>query len=224
MSDWDRSWIHELGGGGWGCGQLQHYTDRPDNAAVNRHGQLVITARREPDVELVTSARLITKDRVQLRHGRVEARIKVPAGLGMWSAFWMLGTDIGQVGWPGCGEIDIMEHVGSDPTAVHGTIHGPGFAGLEHGIGRRFDARTDLTEAFHVYGVDWAPDRITWYLDGHPYSTLSPADTPGGAWPFTHDFYLLLNLAVGGDWPGNHTENPDLPRRMIIDRIRIDTS
>jgi beta-glucanase (GH16 family) len=180
----------------------------------------VITARREPDSEVVTSARLITKNRVHLRYGRIEARIKVPAGLGMWSAFWMLGTDIDHVGWPGCGEIDIMEHVGSQPTAVHGTIHGPGFAGLEHGLGRSFDSGVDLTEDFHVYGVDWAPDRITWHLDGLPYSTLTAADTPGGAWPFTHDFYLLLNLAVGGDWSGNNTEDPDLPRSMIIDWMR----
>jgi beta-glucanase (GH16 family) len=217
-------WAFELGGGGWGCGQLQTYTDHPDNTAINAYGQLEITARHSGYVGLVTSARMISKARLHLRYGRIEARIKVPSGLGMWPAFWLLGADIDTVGWPGCGEIDIMEWVGNDPTGVHGTIHGPGFAGLNHGIGRRYDSGVDLADDFHTYGVDWAVDRITWHLDGQPYSTLMPADTPQGRWPFTHDFYLLLNLAISGDWPGNRNDAPDLPATMTIDWIHAHNS
>lgn len=227
-----QTWTAELGAGGWGCGQLQWYTASASNAAIDADGRLAIVARRElglgpglgnvgaPPTDRVTSARLITKDRVTLRLGRVEARIKVPAGLGLWVAFWMLGSDIDDVGWPACGEIDIMECVGSQPATVHGTLHGPGFAGLKDGIGYAHDAGVDLSEDFHVYGVDWAADRITWLLDGTAYHSLTPRATPGERWPFTHDFYLLMNLAVGGDWPGNSTEEPRLPATMLVDWIR----
>ena len=213
------TWTAELGGGGWGDGQLQRYTDSPDNAAMDGDGRLAITARREPGGE-ITSARLVTRDAVSVRQGRVEARIRVPAGRGLWSAFWMLGTDIGEVGWPACGEIDVMEHVGSSPTSVHGTLHGPGYAGLGGGVGHARDAGVDLTEGFHVYGVDWSADRVTWLLDGRAYGTLTPGDVPG-PWPFDHDFYLLLNLAVGGDWPGNSAEDLVLPATMLVDWVRV---
>jgi beta-glucanase (GH16 family) len=123
-------------------------------------------------------------------------------------------------GWPDCGEIDIMEHAGSQPTAVHGTIHGPGFAGLEHGIGQEHDTGVPLADDFHVYGVEWRPNHITWYLDGRPYLTRTPADTPRNRWPFSDDFFLLVNLAVSGDWPGNRNDDPDLPAALIIDWIR----
>ena len=144
----------------------------------------------------------------------------MPAGPGLWSAFWMLGTDIDDVGWPACGEIDVMEHVGRTPSAVHGTLHGPGYAGLAGGIGHAHDAGTDLGAGFHVYGVDWSADRVTWLLDGRPYGTLTPRDVPG-PWPFDHDFYLLVNLAVGGDWPGNATAEPALPATMLVDWVRV---
>jgi beta-glucanase (GH16 family) len=224
-------WGAELGGGGWGCGQAQVYTTPPANASLDGDGHLAIVARRGMGGEdgasdaatsaVVTSARLVTKGRLHVRCGRAEARIKVPAGRGLWPAFQMLGADIDEVGWPACGEIDVMEVVGSQPTVVHGTLHGPGYAGLEHGVGRGHDAGVDLSADFHVYGVDWAPDRVTWRLDGVPYSTLSSEDVPGDRWPFTHAFYLLINLAVGGDWPGNACADPPLPATMLIDWVRI---
>jgi beta-glucanase (GH16 family) len=215
-----RHWRAELGDGGWGDDQLQRYTGDPANAALDGRGRLAITARRSA-AGAITSARLITKGLVAARHGRVEARIKVPAGRGMWPAFWLLGTDIDAVGWPRCGEIDVMEVVGSEPRTVHGTLHGPGHAGVGLGIGAAHDAGLDLTERFHVYAVDWAPGRITWSLDGAPYSTLGRADVPGGARVFEHDFFLLVNLAVGGSWPGNSTDDPPLPATMLIDWIRV---
>ena len=214
-----RWWTTELGPGDER--QLQTYTAPPANAALDGAGHLAIEARREPD-GTVTSARLITKDRVAVRHGRVEARMRVPDGRGVWPAFWMLGADIDEVGWPACGEIDVMEHVGSQPRTVHGTLHGPGYAGVEHGIGTASDAGVPLADDFHVYGVDWASGRITWTLDGEPYATLTPADVPD--WRFDHDFYLLLNLAIGGTWPGNDVDDPPLPATLLVDWVRVSTA
>lgn len=213
-------WSAEVGGGGWGCGQLQHYTNAPANAYVDDNGRLAIVARAEPD-GVVTSARLITKDRLTVRYGRIEARIRVPGGLGLWPAFWLLGSDIDDVGWPECGEIDVMEHVGSQPNVVHGTIHAPGYAGLVDGAGHGHDTGVDLAADFHVYGVEWTPDRIAWSVDGTTYNSLTPDDVPADTWPFRHDFYLLLNLAVGGDWPGNATDSPPLPGTLLVDWIRV---
>jgi beta-glucanase (GH16 family) len=209
-------WTAEVGPGG--DRELQTY--RAQNAALDGAGRLAITARREPDGAR-TSARLITKGAVALRHGRVEARIQVPAGRGMWPAFWMLGTDIDAVGWPECGEIDVMEVVGSEPRTVHGTLHGPGYAGVQHGIGTAHDTGEPLADGFHVYGVDWRPGRVTWLLDGEPYATLEPADVPAGAWRCENEFYLLLNLAIGGPWPGNAVEEPQLPASMLVDWVRV---
>lgn len=144
------------GGGGWGGAQLQHYTDDPPNAALDGQGRLAIVARQAGDV--VTSARLITKRLVAVRYGRVEARIKVPAGGGVWSAFWLLGNDIDTLGWPRCGEIDVMEFVGSQPRTVHGTLHCPGHAGVGCGLGTSRDAAVNLAADFHVYAVEWTAD------------------------------------------------------------------
>ena len=170
------AWVPELGPRG--AGELQRYTAA--NAALDGHGSLAIEARREPAGD-VTSARLVTKDRVHVRYGRIEARIKVPSGQGMWPAFWMLGADIDAVGWPACGEIDVMEYVGSRPTAVHATVHGPGHAGIEHGIGRR------TTPACHSPATSTST-RSTGARTGsrggstaRPYRTLDRADAPRGA-------------------------------------------
>jgi beta-glucanase (GH16 family) len=206
------AWTAELGGGGWGDEQLQTYTQ--ENAALDGHGCLAITARRD-----LTSARLITKGRVTARHGRVEARIRVPAGPGVWPAFWMLGADIDAVGWPACGEIDVMEVVGSEPRTVHATVHCPGHAGVGHGLGAAHTVARDLAEDFHVYAVDWTPDQITWRLDDVAYRTLARADVP--AWAFDGDMFLLLNLAIGGGWPGNELDPNSLPATMLVDWVRV---
>jgi beta-glucanase (GH16 family) len=132
---------------------------------------------------------LTTKDRVAFAYGLVQARIRLPEGRGIWPAFWMLGQNIEQVGWPACGEIDIMENFGKDPTLVHGTLHGPGYAGPD-GITAAHDARVALADDFHVYSIHWEPERIRWYLDDQCYSTLTPARLHDGRWVFDHDFYL----------------------------------
>jgi beta-glucanase (GH16 family) len=207
-------WSFETGGGGWGDEQLQTYTEA--NARLDGEGRLAITARREED-GTITSARLHTKGKVTARHARVEASIRVPAGGGLWPAFWMLGEDIDEVGWPACGEIDVMEHVGSEPHAVHGTIHLPGHAGVGRGLGAAHRAPEPLAGGFHVYGVEWTEERITWELDGKPWA----ARERGAAWPFDHDFHLLLNLAVGGRWPGNETDDPSLPATMLVEWVRV---
>lgn len=212
-------WSHELGAGGWGCEQIQHYTSSTSNAALTGDGNLAITARRETDGR-ITSARIITKHRVTARYGRVEARIKVPAEAGTWPAFWMLGHDIDEVGWPSCGEIDVMEYVAVDPCRVHGTLHGPGYSGLDGGAGSTRDLGFQLADAFHRYAVLWSPTAVQWLVDDQPYHQLTPADVPG-PWPFDHDFYLLLNLAVGGAWPGNASATPALPATMLVDWVEV---
>lgn len=214
-------WTHETGGGGWGDRQLQVYTDAPTNAALDGAGHLAITARREAE-GTITSARLTTRDRFTTTYGRVEARLKVPGACGTWPAFWMLGADIGQVGWPACGEIDVMEHVGADPTRCHGTLHGPGYSGLDGGIGGVIDAGANLSDDFHSYAVSWDDSGITWLLDDREHHRLTPSDVPG-PWPFDHPFYLLINLAIGGDWPGNDVDDPELPAVMLVDWVRVDT-
>ena len=217
-------WVAELGGGGWGDDQLQSYSQPPANAYLTGSGQLAIVARDDADAPGgISSARLTTRGLVAFRYGRVAARIKVPSGAGVWPAFWMLGTDIDAVGWPACGEIDVMEHVGSDPTAVHGTVHGPGYAGIGHGVGHRFDSRSRLSDDFHTYAVAWSAASISWQLDGHEYFRVAAADVPG-PWPFDKAFFLMINLAIGGRWPGNEPDASTLPAEMLIDWIRVDGS
>lgn len=220
-------WSHDVGGGGWGDDQLQTYTDDPANASLTGDGCLRISAlpARAGDASApVTSARLLTQDRVLVRPGTVAARVRVPAGgPGLWSAFWMLGADLPRVGWPACGEIDVMEHVTSDPSAVHGTLHLPGASGIGGGIGHRHDTGRPLSDDFHVYAVERSAERVTWLLDGTPYGTLTPADVPG-PWPFAQPFFVLVNLAVGGAWPGNATGEPALPAYLDVDWVRVWTT
>ena len=213
-------WTYDLGSGGWGDGQLQHYTDDPANASLTGDGHLAIRALRRPD-GTITSARLRTQGLAAVRHGRISARIRVPSEVGTWSAFWLLGTDIDDVGWPACGEIDVMEHVGIDPRTVHGTVHLPGHCGLAGGIGSAHDAGVDLSADFHEYAVDWREDEIVWLLDGRETHRLHAAELSGG-WCFDHDFFVVLNLAVGGDWPGQARAGLELPAALVVDYVRFD--
>ena len=153
-------------------------------------------------------------------YGLIQARIQIPVGRGIWPAFWMLGQDIDAVGWPQCGEIDVLEGFGADPAVVHGTVHGPGYSGSA-GITASHDAGTSLAGDFHVYSVQWERDRIRWYLDDQLYSTVTPADVRGNPWVFDHDFFLLLNVAVGGTLPGNPDSSVTFPQTMLIDYIRV---
>jgi beta-glucanase (GH16 family) len=226
-------WVAEVGNGpdGWGNRERQYYTDTTKNASMDGAGHLVITAYRESPGKRFrcwygecryTSARLKTQGKFEQAHGRFEARIRVPRGQGIWPAFWMLGNNIQTKGWPTCGEIDIMEHIGREPSNVYGTIHGPGYSGASS-IGAPYTLPgARFTDDFHVFAVEWEPDRIRWYVDGRLYQTRTPADLPAGsAWVFDHPHFLLLNLAVGGHWPGDPDTSTVFPQKMHVDYVRV---
>ncbi|MFI5983806.1 lectin [Streptomyces sp. NPDC051555] len=210
--------------------ERQYYTAGNRNAALDGQGHLVITARRENPSDYAcwygrcayTSARLNTAGRFTQKYGHVEARLKVPRGQGMWPAFWMLGDDIGQVGWPNSGEIDVMENVGFEPSTVHGTLHGPGYSG-SGGIGAAYSlpAGQAFADAFHTFAVDWAPDAVTWSVDGTVYQRRTPADLGGHSWAFNKPFFLILNLAVGGYWPGDPDGGTAFPQQLVVDHVRV---
>ncbi|MCK2244637.1 MULTISPECIES: family 16 glycosylhydrolase [unclassified Crossiella] len=224
-------WRHQVGGDGWGNEELQYYTPGNRNAAHNGQGQLEITARRETPAGSdcwygqcqYSSARLVTNGTFAQQYGRFEARIKVPRGQGMWPAFWMLGADYDEVGWPYCGEIDVMENVGKEPNTVYGTVHGDGYSD-ENGIGGSTtspDGRP-LADNFHTYSVEWGPGEINWFVDGRHYHRVTPDDLPSGApWAFDKPFFMLLNLAVGGVWPGSPDASTRFPQQLVVDHIRV---
>jgi beta-glucanase (GH16 family) len=221
-------WVIETGGNGWGNHELEYYTNHLQNVQM-QDGKLVITARKEAysDNEGVTraytSARLKTQHKFQQAYGRFEALIQIPRGQGIWSAFWMLGADFEQSGWPTCGEIDILENIGKEPSTIHGTIHGPGYSG-GNGIGSPFSlpAGQNFADAFHLYAVEWSPDVIRFFVDEQLYATRNPADLPRDAkWVFDHPFFIILNVAVGGDWPGNPDLTTKLPQSMLVDYVRV---
>lgn len=228
----ERFWNTETGNRdaeGWGNNELQYYTDEAANSALDGAGHLLISARRAPaGSELPcftqkscpwTSARLTTEGKVALNHGRAEIRAKLPTGTGLLPAMWMLGNN--GVEWPGQGEIDICEVVSGEPRTVYGTAHGPTYFN-EHGIGGSATLPGDASSAFHVYAVDKQPRRITWYVDGKPYFTLTPSKLPRARdWVFEQDMHLLLNVAVGGDWPGSPNGSTPSPATMTIDYVRL---
>jgi beta-glucanase (GH16 family) len=218
-------WVLETGGSGWGNHELQYYTARPQNAHVES-GYLVIRViaanyqgsdgvRRD-----FTSARMKTKGKFSQAYGRFEARIRIPQGQGLWPAFWMLGDNIDEVGWPRCGEIDIMENIGKEPSVVHGSIHGWGYT-QEIEAHYALPGEQKFSDAFHVYAVEWEPDTIRFYVDQHMYVSRRKADLKTGqAWGFDHPFFLILNVAVGGDWPGNPDRSTVFPQTMLVDYVR----
>ena len=223
-------WVSEVGGKGWGNHELEYYTSRPQNLYI-QDGNLVIQARRENYAGLdrmsrnYTSARLKTAGKFSQAYGRFEARIKIPYGQGMWPAFWMLGDDIDKVGWPRCGEIDIMENIGKEPSKVHGSIHGPGPSGSstdDMTAVYRLPAGENFSDAFHIFAVEWEPKVIRFYADGNLYETATPSGLPKRTgWVFDHPFFLLLNLAVGGDWPGSPDGSTHFPQQMLVDYVRV---
>ncbi len=223
-------WMADTGGSGFGNKERQFYTTRAENVALDGEGHLVITARAVPSsahecwygVCRYTSARLKTARLFVQAYGRFEARIRIPRGQGLWPAFWMLGANIDSAGWPRSGEIDIMENIGREPAVVHGTLHGPGYSGGA-GIGRA-DTLTSgaYADDFHIFAVDWRPAEIRWYVDGRLYHRMTPSDLPRGApWVFDHPFFLLLNVAVGGEWPGDPDATTTFPQVMIVDYVRV---
>ncbi len=227
------NWTHEIGDGtvngipGWGNRELEYYTDSTDNAATDGNGNLVITAR-EADDSLqcyygsceYTSARLISLYKAEFAYGRIEARIRVPQGAGLWPAFWSLGTDIGEVGWPQSGEIDIMEFVGREPYEVFGTIHGPGYEGGAS-FGNTYTFDVPVYEDYHTFAIEWQPDRIKWYVDDILYHTARPSDVAPNEWVFNHPFYILMNVAVGGNFGGPVGDDTVFPQEMVVDYVRV---
>ncbi len=221
-------WTFETGGNGFGNDELEYYTSRPRNAVI-QDGKLVITAVKEnyTGTDMVTrpytSARMNSAGKFDQLYGRFEARIKIPYGQGMWPAFWMLGDNIKAVGWPACGEIDIMENIGKEPSIVHGTIHGPGYSGGK-GIGSPFsfpDGR-HFADNYHLYAVEWSPGSIKFFVDNNLYATRTPADLPAGTkWVYDHPFFIILNLAVGGFWPGPPDNSTSFPQKMFVDYVRV---
>jgi beta-glucanase (GH16 family) len=226
-------WVAETGGQGWGNQERQYYTARAENVSLDGSGHLVITARAEPPGAAYscwygtcgyTSARLKTQGRFAQTYGRFEARIRVPRGQGMWPAFWMLGANIDEVGWPTCGEIDVMENIGREPTVVHGTMHGPDYSGGASIGGAYTLASGAFADDYHVFAVEWMPGEIRWLVDGKEYRRNTPASLPAGAaWVFDHPFFMLLNVAVGGAWPGDPDASTQFPQQMVVDYVRVYT-
>ena len=218
-------WTRDLGGGGFGNNELQVYTEGHSNAYLDGEGHLVIEAREETITDhngftgKYSSARLKTKGKFSQTYGRLEARIKLPEGQGIWPAFWMLGDSIDTLGWPECGEIDIMESIGPEAKTLYGTLHGPGYCGGEN-LGGFIQLDETLAGTFHVYGIEWQPEQISWFLDGKQFQTFRREDVGTRGWPFDQPFFLLLNLAVGGDWPGSPDSTTSFPQRLIVDYVR----
>ncbi|NRB83790.1 MAG: glycoside hydrolase family 16 protein [Winogradskyella sp.] len=226
-------WAFEIGDGtaqgipGWGNNELQYYTDRPENVSVE-NGVLKITARQESfEGSGYTSARLITKGLFQQKYGRFEARVKLPTGQGLWPAFWLLGDDSNGDIWPQIGEIDVMEYLGDEPTQIFGTIHGPQYSGGES-ISKEYVLDADRFDTgFHIFGIEWTPNVINFYVDDKLYQTLKPADveeeTNGeGEWVFDdREFYMILNMAVGGNLPGPPNADTMFPQTMYVDYVRV---
>lgn len=234
-------WGYDIGNGsdtqageGWGNGELQYYTNRTENVNVE-NGVLVVTALKEDfNGASYTSARLSTKGLFEQTYGRFEARIKVPNGSGLWPAFWMLGADCGDVVWPQCGEIDIMEYRRQEPTSVSGTVHGPGYSGLTNPQGqitKSYDLGNDRFDSgFHIFGIEWGPEYINFYVDDVLYNQITPADleiTPDngtdalGEWVFNKPFYIIINLSVGGAFPGPPDSDETFPQSMLVDYVRV---
>ncbi|MDH3215192.1 MAG: glycoside hydrolase family 16 protein [Candidatus Krumholzibacteria bacterium] len=208
----------------WGNAQLEYDTERPVNVSLDGAGHLAITAREESyQGQAYTSGRINTYQFFAQARGRFEARIRLPVGQGIWPAFWLLGADFDTVGWPECGEIDIMEYRGQEPRILHGSIHGPGYSGGSAVTGRfELPGSAGLDADFHVFAVEWYGDRITWILDDIRYLTITPSDLPPGArWVFDHPFFVILNVAVGGNFVGPPNASTSFPQTMLVDWVRV---
>jgi len=213
------NWNYDKGGNGWGNVELEYYTDRPENARIE-NGMLVIEALHEDYMGLsYTSARLNTRAKREFQYGRIEARLKLPYGQGIWPAFWTLGSN---ASWPLGGEMDIMEFIGKTPDTVYQTVHGPGYSGA-HGVGSKIVLSADsLKNDFHVYAIEWQENEIRWFVDAQEVFKVTPAQIPAGTqWVYDHPFFIILNLAVGGGWPGFPDETTVFPQQLVVDYVRV---
>jgi len=220
-------WVTETGGNGWGNGELQYYTSRPQNIR-QENGNLVIDAIEEkftgPDgVERdYTSARVNTRGRFSQKYGRFEARIKSPAGRSVWPAFWLMGDDFSTAGWPTCGEIDVMEGIGPLASQIRGSIHGPGYSGRDSLTSTFQLPSGNFSDAFHIFALEWGPDILRFYVDGKLYATKTPADLPPGEpWVYDRPFFVLFDLAVRSRTPDISGTTTTFPERMLVDYVRV---
>jgi beta-glucanase (GH16 family) len=207
------NWTFETGGGGWGNNEKQYY--QAANATV-ANGTLVITAKKQRvKANSYTSARLKTQGKREFTYGKFEARIKLPLGQGLWPAFWMLGANINTVSWPACGETDIMEHINTENT-IYGTIHWDNNGHASYG-----GNTTTTPSDYHIYAVEWDSAAIRWYIDGVKFHEANILNNINGTEEFHRPFFILLNMAVGGNWPGQTIDNSKLPASMYIDYVRV---
>lgn len=215
-------WVIEIGNNnGWGNKELQYYTGNTDNLSI-QDGSLVIKAlQQEMEGFGYTSARIKTKEKFAFKYGKIEMSAKLPYGQGIWPAFWMLGFDIDTVPWPDCGEIDIMEFIGRSPDTIYGTLHGPEYHGAI-GIQGFVCHGVDIHNDFHTYGVEWDSESIRWFFDGKLYHTVLKEKMPATyTWVYDREFFILLNLAVGGEWPLYPDDTTQFPQSYIIDYVRV---
>jgi len=223
-------WTPDVGGSGNGNSELEYYTNN-NNARLDGNGNLVIEARKENPANYqcwygsctYTSGRITTQNKFSFTYGKIEARIKIPYGQGLWPAFWLLGANINTVPWPTCGEIDAMENIGREPGTVHGTVHGPGYSG-SNGIGGPYTLPNNQAfySAYHTFGVQWNTNNVSFSVDGITYFTVTRATVEShGRWVYDHPFFIILNVAVGGAWPGNPDATTVFPQRMSVDYVRV---
>lgn len=223
-------WGYDLGGGGWGNNEQETYVNDATHAQIVNDSlatdskALQIQATKDAQGHIY-SARLLTKGKVTAQYGYIEGRIQMSYGQGVWPAFWMLGTDIDTVKWPSCGEVDIMENIGNERSIVHGTMHGPGYSG-GNGIGAAYTLPNSqqFKDGYHTFAVRWRPDAISWDVDGTVYENRTTADIPGGTtWAFNKAFFIILNLAIGGNWPGYPDATTVFPQTLRVDYVRVYT-
>jgi beta-glucanase (GH16 family) len=223
-------WGFATGGNGWGNNELESYTSRTSNAGLDGAGNLDVVARHETYTGTdgitrnYTSARLTTVNTFSFQYGTATTRMQIPGGQGLWPAFWALGTNRSTVGWPLCGEMDVMENHGDELSTVHATVHAAlqGLTTQEWNSSTQTDSTTPLSSSFHTYGLVWGPNAMAMTLDGHNYFSLSNADLPPTMlWNFNHPFFLLLNLAVGGNTPGAPDATTPFPAVMAVDYVRV---
>lgn len=222
-------WVHDLGASGWGNAELQEYTAGRANAFVvddpkADNGKALVIRAEKTGEKNFTSARLKTQGKFSVSYGRIEARLQLPRGQGIWPAFWMLGDTHATAGWPECGEIDIVEVLGHETNKLYGTVHGPGFSGGKGVTGSIvLPPGPTLADGYHVYAIEWSPGRIEWSLDGKVYHTVTPKNLPaGGRWVFDDaKYFLLLNLAVGGRWPGYPDATTQFPQELRVDWVKV---
>lgn len=216
------NWNYDTGGGGWGNNELEYYTNSTKNSFVTDGGYLVLEARQEAmGSNSYTSARMLTMGQQEFTYGRIDVRAILPKGQGIWPAIWMLGSDINSTPWPACGEIDMMELLGNQPAKVYGTMHWSNSSGQDANVGGNYTLPSgDFSQEFHVFSVVWDSTKIAWYIDNQLYFTGDQSDVTTVN-PFNKPFFFILNIAVGGNWPGNPDGTTVFPQRMIVDYVRV---